>query len=199
MLIPLASVRWLYYGARWFYCWSLRPCRLARPKLFGSWDCDTLLYPMKHRYTIRSNRADEMRRKASRVFLVLKSLGLICAICFASAAFAQNRYQITRIPTAQGANGVALGINNKGEVVGYSFQGEDYHAFLYSSSDGSLTDVGSFGGKINAACAINDAGQVTGYSQDENGNLMAFAIFTKPADCIPRYARRRLHERSIWD
>ena len=55
-------------------------------------------------------RADEMRRKASRVFLVLKSFGLICLICFASAAFAQNRYQITRIPTAQGASGVALGI-----------------------------------------------------------------------------------------
>jgi probable HAF family extracellular repeat protein len=139
-------------------------------------DCDTLLYSMEYRYAIRSNRADEMRRKASRLFLVCKSLGMICAICFASAAFAQNRYQITRIPTAHGANGAALGINNQGEVVGYSFQGEDYHAFLYSSSDGSLTDVGSFGGKINAACAINDAGQVTGYSQDENGNFMAFAF-----------------------
>jgi len=108
------------------------------------------------------------------MFLVLKSLGLICAICFASAAFAQNRYQITRIPTAHGANSAALGINNKGEVVGYSFQGEDYQAFLYSSSDQSLADLGSLGGKINAACAINDAGQVTGYSQDGNGNLLAF-------------------------
>jgi hypothetical protein len=55
------------------------------------------------------------------VFLVLKSLGLICAIWFASAAFAQNRYQITRISTAQGVNIAALGINNKGGVVGYSF------------------------------------------------------------------------------
>lgn len=34
--------------------------------------------------------------------------------------------------------------------------------------------MGSLGGKINAACAINDAGQVTGYSQDGNGNLLAF-------------------------
>jgi probable HAF family extracellular repeat protein len=34
--------------------------------------------------------------------------------------------------------------------------------------------VGSLGGKINAACAINDAGQVTGYSQHGNGNLLAF-------------------------
>ena len=78
-----------------------------------------------------------MRRLASRVFPVLKSIGLICAICFPSAAFAQVRYHITRIPTAQGANSVALGINNKGEVVGYSFQGEDYQAFVYSSSDQS--------------------------------------------------------------
>ncbi len=128
--------------------------------------------------SIALNRADEMLRQASKVFRVLKSIGLICALCFASAAFAQVRYQITRIPTTPGANSVALGINNKGDVVGYSFQGEDYQAFLYSSSDQSLTDVGSLGGKINAACAINDAGQVIGYSQDGNGNLLAF-IFSR--------------------
>lgn len=117
-----------------------------------------------------------MRRFASRVFPVLKSIGLICAICFPTAAFAQVRYHITRIPTAQGANSVALGINNKGEVVGYSFQGEDYQAFVYSSSDQTLTDLGSLGGKINAACAINEAGQITGYSQDGNGNILAFVF-----------------------
>ena len=38
--------------------------------------------------------------------------------------------------------------------------------------------MGSLGGKINAACAINDAGQVTGYSQDGNGNILAF-IFSR--------------------
>ncbi len=145
-------------------------------RLLGSWDYGTLL-PYGNRNAIRLNPADEVRRQASPVFLVF--LGLICAICFASAAFAQNRYQITRIPTAQGANSSALGINNKGEIVGYSFQGEDYQAFLYSSSDQSLTDVGSLGGKINAACAISDAGQVTGYSQDGNGNLLAFVFSRK--------------------
>ena len=134
-------------------------------------------FPLKNRNATRLNSADEVRREASPLILVI--LGLICAICFASAAFAQNRYQITRIPTAQGANSSALGINNKGEVVGYSFQGEDYQAFLYSSSDQSLTDVGSLGGKINAACAISDAGQVTGYSQDGNGNLLAFVFSRK--------------------
>src|SRR5215472_15977163 len=139
---------------------------------------NALVYPMENRYGIR-NCADELRCRVSRVFLVLESLGLIWAISFASAAPAQNRYQILRIPVAQGANSAALGINNKGEVVGYSFQGEDYQTFLYSSSEQSLTDVGSFGGNINAACAINDAGQVTGYSQDGHGNLLAFAYSRK--------------------
>jgi probable HAF family extracellular repeat protein len=178
MLIPLAGVRWLYYGARGFYCLGLRLWRWARqlPKALWIVGLRHAALPMKNRDAIRLNRADEMRRQASRVFLALKSLGLICAICFPSAAFAQNRYQITRIPTTQGANSAALGINNKGEVVGYSFEGEDYQAFLYSSSDQSLADVGSLGGKINAACAINDAGQVTGYSQDGNGNLLAFVF-----------------------
>ena len=128
----------------------------------------------KNRFGIPLNGPNKMRRRASRIFLALTSIGMICAICFAPAAFAQVRYQVTRIPAAQGANSVALGINNKGEVVGYSFQGDDYQAFLYSSSSKTLTDVGSLGGKINAACAINDAGQIVGYSQDGNGNLLAF-------------------------
>jgi probable HAF family extracellular repeat protein len=131
---------------------------------------------MKGRDAIEPKNADKIRRQASGVLLTIKSIGLIYVICFASAALAQNRYQITRLPTSQGASSVALGINNHGEVVGYSFLGEDYQAFLYSYADQSLTDVGSLGGKINAACAINDAGQVAGYSQDGSGNLKAFVF-----------------------
>src|ERR1700720_4533051 len=101
----------------------------------------------KNRFGIPLNRPNKMRR-ASRIFLALTSIGMICAICFAPAAFAQVRYQVTRIPAAQGANSVALGINNKGEVVGYSFQGDDYQAFVYASSDQTFTDLGSLGGKI---------------------------------------------------
>src|ERR1700730_17668819 len=129
---------------------------------------------MKNRDAIRLKPETELQRRGSRKFLEWQSLGMVCAVCFAATATAQNRYQITRIPTAQDTNSAALGINNQGEVVGYSFQGEDYHAFLYSASDRSLTDVSSLGGKVTAACAINDVGQVTGYSQDENGNYLAF-------------------------
>jgi len=126
-------------------------------------------------------RASKTSRQASRVLLILRSFGLMCAIaCFASAAIAQTRYQITRIPVASGANSAALGLNDKGEVVGYRFQGDDYQAFLFSYADKSITEIGSLGGKLNGACAINAAGQVTGYSQDENGNLLAF-IFSRNA------------------
>jgi probable HAF family extracellular repeat protein len=117
----------------------------------------------------------KMSSQLSQGLLFFRRLGLIAGIgCFASLASAQNRYQVTRIPVPSGANSAALGINNNGEVVGYSFQGEDYQAFLYSTADQSMTDIGSLGGKLNAACAINDASQVTGYSQDGNGNLLAF-------------------------
>jgi probable HAF family extracellular repeat protein len=129
----------------------------------------------------RLTHADEVRCHVFLEFPVWKSLGLICAmVCFASATFAQGRYQITRIPTPSGANSAALGLNNRGDVVGYSFQGDNYQAFLFSSADKSMTDVGSLGGNLNAACGINDAGQVTGYSQDGNGNLLAF-IFSRNA------------------
>jgi probable HAF family extracellular repeat protein len=145
-------------------------------RLVGSWNYDTLLQPMKYRFAIRLTHADEIRRQATRALLALNALAIICVVGFASAASAQSRYQITRIPTPSGANSAALGINNRGDVVGYSFQGDDYQAFLYSSSDQSMTDVGSLGGKLNAACAVNDSGQVTGYSQDGNGNLLAFVF-----------------------
>src|SRR5258705_12394944 len=43
-----------------------------------------------------------------------------------------------------------------------------------------MTEIQSLGGKLSAACAINSTGQVTGYNQDENGNLLAF-VFSRNA------------------
>jgi probable HAF family extracellular repeat protein len=94
------------------------------------------------------------------------------------SASAQDRYKIIGLPTPAGSNSAALGLNDNGNVVGYSFQGDNYRAFLYLQSSGSFTDVGSLGGEMNVACAINGSDQVAGYSQDANGNLSAF-IYTK--------------------
>jgi probable HAF family extracellular repeat protein len=133
-----------------------------------------------HRFSFTKNRPGYLHvsktpRQDSRVLVILRSFVFMWATaCFASAAIAQTRYQIARIPGS--SNSVALGLNDKGEVVGYSFQGDDYRAFLFSYADKSMTEIGSLGGKLNAGCAINAAGQVTGYSQDEKGNLLAFSF-----------------------
>ena len=61
-----------------------------------------------------------------------------------------------------GAYSEAWGVNNLGQIVGYSYiNGGSYHAFLYSPAGGmvDLTPTSDTG----FARDINDAGQVTGY------------------------------------
>ena len=99
-------------------------------------------------------------------------------LALAPNASAQDRYKVISLPTPAGSNSSALGLNDNGNVVGYNVQGDKYQAFVYSQSSGSSIDVGSLGGQMNAACAINGSDQVAGYSQDANGNLSAF-IYTK--------------------
>jgi probable HAF family extracellular repeat protein len=87
---------------------------------------------------------------------------------------AQTRYKIIHIPTPDGFSSTALGLNNQGNVVGYSYQGDESKPFLYSYSNGTISDLGSLGGKAAAATAINHLNQVVGYSADGTGNVLAF-------------------------
>ena len=65
--------------------------------------------------------------------------------------------------TLGGTYSSAYGINDSGQVVGYSnTAGGDYHAFLYDST--AMTDLGTLGGTYSYAYGINDSGQVVGYS-----------------------------------
>src|ERR1700683_113673 len=123
-----------------------------------------------------------LERWCSRVRLTGLSLALAGALI--ANASAQDLYKIIRLPTPAGYDSAALGLNDNGNVVGYSVQGDNYQAFLYSQSSGSSIDVGSLGGQTKAACAINGSDQVAGYSQDGNGNLSAF-IYTKDGGIKP--------------
>lgn len=74
---------------------------------------------------------------------------------------AATLYAATDLGTLGGSSTVGYGINNAGQVTGFSqtAQGET-HAFLYSK--GQMTDLGTLGGNLSVGRGINDAGQITG-------------------------------------
>ncbi|MBM3475582.1 MAG: hypothetical protein FJX75_20140 [Armatimonadetes bacterium] len=69
---------------------------------------------------------------------------------------------LTDLGTLGGEESVAYDLNEKGQVVGKSQTASgEWHAFLWE--DGTMQDLGSFGGE-SCACAINEKGEVAGYS-----------------------------------
>src|SRR5262249_18650114 len=66
--------------------------------------------------------------------------------------------------------GVAFGLNDSGQVVGYHIPTSDglLHAFLWSASSG-MRDLGTLGGNNSHAYAINNAGYVVGESITAEG------------------------------
>jgi len=74
-----------------------------------------------------------------------------------------------------GGSSVATGINDKSQVVGSSSIRADVnqpHAFLYN--DGVMKDLGTLGGSNSYGNAINDNGEIVGYSLTQSGSERAF-------------------------
>jgi len=72
------------------------------------------------------------------------------------------------------------GLNEKGQVVGFSFSegNADYHAFLYS--DGKMIDVNPSGWYASIATGINDRGQIVGYGISPSGYYRSFLLTPVP-------------------
>jgi probable HAF family extracellular repeat protein len=87
----------------------------------------------------------------------LTTFGIVVFLTI-SSAFSQSPPQYSLLDLGPGD---AFGINNKGQVVGRTVT-DHVFAFLYSG--GTMTDLGSFGGSNTVPNAINDMGQVVGFS-----------------------------------
>jgi probable HAF family extracellular repeat protein len=110
--------------------------------------------------------------KPLKYFLVLITVAANI-LCQAQA----QDYSVTDLGTFGGTTNYVTGINNAGQVVGYSSTwtslGTVSNAYLYSN--GSMTALGTLGGTNSMAEGINDAGQVVGSSYTTgNTNSHAF-------------------------
>ncbi len=96
----------------------------------------------------------------------LCTLGMLTSL----AAIASTSYTITDLGVLPGnRESYGFGINNAGQVTGYSHSLNGDRAFLWSN--GVMADLGTLpGGTYSRGNAINDSGQVAGYSSSSNGH-----------------------------
>ena len=93
-----------------------------------------------------------------------------------------NSYTALKLGSFGGKTGVN-GINNGGQVTGYSYiSGGTDHAFITGADGVGMTDLGTLGGTNSNGVGINDQGQVVGSSYYKEGSALMHAFVWSKSD-----------------
>ena len=109
----------------------------------------------------------DLARRLTAGFTAALLATVVAVAAGTAASAAPHPLHVVDLGTLRGhCCSYALAINNAGDVVGFS--APPNHAFLWHR--GHLTDLGTLGGHSSVATAINDWGDIAGYSQLPDGS-----------------------------
>jgi probable HAF family extracellular repeat protein len=102
--------------------------------------------------------------------------GISCLECggYSQAALFSDTGGVQNLGTLGGNSSRALGVNDAGQVVGFSSVAGSPSARAFIYENGVMRDLGGFGGAATLASAINQAGQIVGSADDASGMAHAF-------------------------
>jgi len=95
-----------------------------------------------------------------------------------TGAFLWQKGKMTNLGSFGGTCTNALALNNRGQVVGYSFLVQDatFHPFRWEQ--GKLIDLGTLGGDFGVATHLNEAGDVVGWANPPNGEVIHATLWS---------------------
>jgi len=112
-----------------------------------------------------------MKTRYRVVIIILVGISVVAGLSLWRRQREPALYRVTVLPSLGGDFTLATGINDRGQVVGYSaIAGHSYHLFLWDRQTG-MRDLGY---SSQGLPRLNHLGQIAGATEDANGVKQAF-------------------------